>query len=193
MRIPNNSGNSSSRLVIFNNAAVIFIALCMPCNAPCQGWPATKLAPYVTSPQDVAKRMLELARVRKDDIVYDLGAGDGRIVVLAAQEFGAKAIGVEIDKQLCGKAQSHIDELKLQNRARMVCTNLLDVDLSDATVVTLYLTTMANAKVRPNLEKYLRKGARVVSHSFEIPGWNPVTTDTWKSLNARHPIYLYIR
>lgn len=173
--------------------AAAFVVLCVPSDGWCQGWPAAKLAPYVTSPKDVAERMLQIAKVRKEDVVYDLGAGDGRIVVLAAQEFGAKAVGVEIDEELCGKAEDRIKEAKLQDRARMLCTDLLAVDLSDATVVTLYLTTIANAKVRPNLEKYLRKGARVVSHSFEIPGWKPVKTEVWKGQSSRHTVYLYIR
>lgn len=158
-----------------------------------QGWPAARLAPYVPSPTDVAERMLQMAHVAKNDTVYDLGAGDGRIVVLAARKFGAKAVGVEIDKDLCNKAEDNIKRASVEDKARMECEDFMDVDLSDATVVTLYLTTVANGKLRPHLEKYLHKGTRVVSHAFEIPGWKPAKIETWRGPGTRHDIYLYIR
>src|SRR5213594_1143200 len=100
------------------------VALCVPLGAFCQAWPANKLAPYVTSSSDVAEKMLQMAEVRKDDVVYDLGAGDGRIVMLAAEKFGAKAVGVEIDKELCEQAEGRIKSMKLQGKARMVCQDM---------------------------------------------------------------------
>ncbi|MGH8248803.1 MAG: SAM-dependent methyltransferase [Gammaproteobacteria bacterium] len=146
--------------------------------------------------------MLRMAKVQKGDVVYDLGAGDGRIVLLAAHDFDATAVGVEIDEELCAKAKDRIKVLKLQKRARMLCADLLTIDLSDATVVTMYLSTMANTKVRPLLERFLRKGAKVVSYAFEIPGWRAVKTETWRAEDplsrlaperARHVLYLYVR
>ncbi len=141
-----------------------------------------------------------MAAVTKADVLYDLGAGDGRLVVLAAQKFGATAVGVEIDQELCATAQQRLRELGLQKKARVLCADLMTVDLSDATVVTLYLTTLANAKVRPNLEKYLRPGARVVSYAFEIPGWKPLRTEVFrlktegfKDPRSSATIYLYVR
>lgn len=179
--------------VVGCSVIVTALMFCQPRRAWSQNWPVRKLAPFVPSPKDVAEKMLRLADVGKDDVVYDLGAGDGRIVALAAKEFDATAVGIEIDDELCAKAAGRIKELKVEKRARIVCADLLTVDLSEATVVTMYLATMANAKVRPHLEKYLRKGARVVSHAFEIPGWTAAKVQRWKVEGSRQVLYLYVR
>ena len=149
------------------------------------------LAPYVPSPHKIVERMLEIAEVKKTDTVYDLGSGDGRILVTAAQKFGARAVGIEIDPELAKKSEARLQELALSNRAKVIQANLLDVDLSPASVVTLYLLTSANTMLKPNLEKSLKPGSRVVSHDFQIDGWTPVKTERVRGDGRTHTIYLY--
>jgi hypothetical protein len=149
------------------------------------------LAPYVPSPHKVVERMLEIAAVKPADTVYDLGSGDGRILVTAAQQFGARAVGIELDPELAQKSEARLEELSLSNRAKVIQANLLDVDLSPASVVTLYLLTSANTMLKPNLEKSLKPGSRVVSHDFQIDGWTPVKTERVRGDGRTHTIYLY--
>ena len=150
-----------------------------------------RLAPYVPSPPPVVERMLTLADVSERDTVYDLGSGDGRIVVMAARQFGAQAVGVEIDEKLVEQARERIKELKLDDRARILQQDLMQVDLSPASVVTLYLLWSSNKKLRPNLEKGLQAGSRVVSHDSRIEGWKPIKTEKLTGQVRNHTIYLY--
>src|SRR5215467_2009929 len=135
--------------------------------------PADNLAPYIPSPQIVVDRMLELARIHPGELVYDLGSGDGRILITAAQKFRAKAVGIEMSPELCKATMAKVERLGLQDLVKVMQANLLKVDLSPANVVTIYLLTSSNSRLRPNLEKYLKPGARVVSNDFEIRGWRP--------------------
>ena len=152
------------------------------------------LVPFVPTPLAVAEKMLELAKVEPDDVVYDLGSGDGRIVILAAQKFGAHAVGVELDANLYEKSSQRIRELGLQDRARIIHENMFDVNVRHATVVTLYLLTAVNERLRPMLERQLRSGARVVSHDFQVPGWQPTQTIQVLSKNGvPSKIFLYVR
>ncbi len=149
------------------------------------------LAPYVPSPQKIVERMLELAEVKRTDTVYDLGSGDGRIIIAAAERFGAKAVGVEIDPELVQKSEARLKELSLENRAKVIQGHLLEVDLSPASVVTLYLLTSVNKMLRPNLEQSLKPGSRVVSHDFQIDGWTPIKTERVRGDGRTHMIYVY--
>ena len=155
------------------------------------------IAPYLASPMPVVRRMLMLADVKPGEIVYDLGCGDGRIVITAAKEFGAYAVGIEIRKDLALKAMKAVEEAGLTDRVKIINANFFDVDISDADVVTLYLTTSANLKVKPKLERELKPGARVVSHEYEIPGWTPVLIDEFTEDSRyrflTHRIWLYRR
>ena len=162
-----------------------------PPARPQFGFDQRNLAPYVPTPQDIVEKMLDLAGVKKGEMVYDLGCGDGRILVTAAQKFGARATGVELDAELYRKTTAHIAELKLQDRIKLINGNLLEADLSGADVVTLYLLTDSNTKLRPNLEKYLKAGARVISHDFVILGWVPHRTEKIES-GRTHYLYLYV-
>jgi protein-L-isoaspartate O-methyltransferase len=148
------------------------------------------LAPYVVSPQEIVDRMLELADLKPGEKLYDLGSGDGRILITAVVRFKAKAVGVEISDDLVASTNDRIRRLGLDNDARVIHGNFLDTDLSPADVVTLYLATDANEMLRPNLEKYLRNGARVVSHDYRVPGWKPKLVDR-DPLSHGHIIYLY--
>ena len=152
------------------------------------------IVPYVPTPMLVAQKMLEVAKVVPDDVVYDLGSGDGRIVIMAAQKFGAHAVGVELDSDLYQKSSERIRKLDLQDRAQIIHENMFEVNVRHATVVTLYLLTSVNERLRPKLERELRSGARIVSHDFQVPGWQPAQTVEVNSENqVASKIYLYIR
>ena len=153
-----------------------------------------RLAPYVPTPMVVVEKMLELAQVDSSDRVYDLGSGDGRIVIMAAQKFGAQAVGVELDDKLASESSARIAELGLQNRAKILHANMYKVDLRPATVVTLYLLTSVNERLKPILEKSLRQGARVVCHDFKVPGWEPEkTVNVVSDSGVSHTLFLYVR
>lgn len=141
--------------------------------------------------------MLLLAEVKPWDIVYDLGSGDGRLVILAAHEFGAMAVGVELREDLVKRALSKISELHLEENAKIIQDDFFRVDVSSADVITLYLTTSANKKIRPKLESDLKPGARVVSHDYEILGWTPLKVNNFcenpKLGYPSHTIYVYKR
>lgn len=152
---------------------------------------AENLAPYVPMPQAIVERVLVAGRVKPGDVVYDLGSGDGRIVITAAQKFGAKAVGVELRADLCRIANERIKILGLQDQVQMMQANALRVDLSPADVVIMYLLTSSNERMKPNLEKYLKPGARVVSNEFPIKGWKPEETLKAKAGAMEHTIYVY--
>jgi protein-L-isoaspartate O-methyltransferase len=155
------------------------------------------IAPFVATPLPVVKQMLTVAEVKLGEIVYDLGCGDGRVAIMAAQEFGARAIGVEMREDLAKQAMGKVSELGLEGRVKIVQGDMFKIDLSQADVVTLYLTTSANDKVKPKLEAELKPGTRVVSHDYEILGWRPLKIDNFCE-NPRlgypsHTIYVYRR
>jgi len=155
------------------------------------------IAPFVATPLPVVKQMLTLAQLKPGELLFDLGCGDGRVVIMAAQEFGARAVGVEMREDLIKQAMSKVSELGLEGRVKIVQSDLFKVDLTQADVVTLYLTTSANDKVKPKLESELKLGTRVVSHDYEILGWRPVKVDNFCE-NPRlgypsHTIYVYKR
>ena len=152
---------------------------------------ANQLAPFVPTPQNVVDRMLEAAAVKPGEVVFDLGSGDGRVLVTAAQKFGAKAVGVEISPKEVQSSRALIKKLKLDDRCRVIEGDLMQVDLSEANVVTMYLLTKSNEMLRPNLEKYLKPGARVVSHDYEIRGWVPVRVEEAEAHKRVHRLFVY--
>ena len=149
------------------------------------------IAPDFPSPQEVIERMLQMARVQPGETVYDLGSGEGRIVITAARAFKAKAVGIELSPELCRVATSRVKALGLEDRVKIVHANMLKVDLRHADVVTIYLLTSANELLKPNLERELRPGARVVSHDFEIRGWKPTEVQQVEAEGRPRTIYLY--
>jgi predicted RNA methylase len=165
--------------------------LLAPFSLLAQQFGAENLAPDIPTPQIIVDRMLEAGHVKPGEVVYDLGSGDGRIVITAAQKFGAKAVGIELRADLCRIANERIRALGLSDRVQIVQGSALRVDLSPADVVTMYLLTTSNELLRPNLEKYLKPGARVVSNQFPIKGWKPVETVKAKSGRMDYAIYVY--
>ncbi len=172
--------------------AVLFLSGALTVPAVAQRAPAhaERLAPYVPSPQPVVERMLEAADVKPGETVYDLGCGDGRIVITAARDFRAKGVGVELSKDPANQAREEVRKAGLQNRVTIVQGDLLAVDLKPADVVTLYLLTSSNERLKPALEK-LRPGARVVSHDFQMRGWKPDRVEEVQATNRTHMIYVY--
>ena len=153
------------------------------------------LAPFVPSPPSVIEHMLKLAELQPGEVLFDLGAGDGRTVTMAAKIFGARAVGVELREDLAKKALISINETNLANRITIVNGDMFNVNLKSADVVFLYLTTSANEKIRPKLENELKKGVRVVSHDYEIVGWRPIKIENFcenpKIGYPSHTLYLY--
>ena len=155
------------------------------------------IAPYVASPMPVVRQMLVLAELKPGETVYDLGSGDGRAVIMAAKDFGAKAVGIELREDLAKRALNSIYELGLDRKVQIFQDDIFKIDLTSADVVFLYLTTSANEKIKPKLESELRPGTRVVSHDYEILGWKPSRIDNFcenpKLGYPSHTIYVYKR
>ena len=149
------------------------------------------LAPDYPTPQSVVERMLALAEVKPSDTVYDLGCGDGRIVITAATKFNAHAVGVEIRRDIYESTLARVASLGLSDRVHIVHGDALKTDLTPADVVTLYLLTSSNERLRPVLEAQLKPGARVVSHDFEIRGWKPDQTEKMMVQGRPHMIFAY--
>jgi SAM-dependent methyltransferase len=126
------------------------------------------LAPYVPTPPDVVERMLALAQVTKADVVYDLGCGDGRIPIAAAKTYGARGVGLDIDPRRIEESRANAKAAGVEHLVEFRVEDVMKADVSPATVVTLYLLSSSNAKLRPILQKQLRPGARIVSHAFSM-------------------------
>ncbi len=155
------------------------------------------IAPYVASPLPVVRQMLLLAELKPEDMLFDLGAGDGRAVIMAAKDFGASATGVELREDLVKRALNSVSELGLENKVKIVHSDMFEVDINSADVIFLYLTTSANEKIRPKLETELKDGTRIVSHDYEVLGWKPSRIDNFCE-NPRlgypsHTLYVYKR
>ncbi len=149
------------------------------------------LAPFVPSPPEVIRKMLEVAAVSEGDMVYDMGSGNGAVLLMAARDFGAKCVGIEMMKDLVEKALEEARKHKVEDRIKILNAKVFETDISDADVVTLYLTSSGNLKLRSKLEKELKDKARVVSHDFEISGWTPYRVI--RGDPPGHTIYLYIK
>lgn len=134
--------------------------------------------------------MLEAGRVTPEDVVYDLGSGDGRIVITAASRYGARAVGIEIMPDLCRKARERVQSMGLSDKVRIVEGNALRMDLSPATLITMFFMTSSNERLRPALEK-LRPGTRVVSNAFPVHGWHASEVVHVKEGRMEHTIYVY--
>jgi SAM-dependent methyltransferase len=144
---------------------------------------------FVPTWQPVVYEMLQLAGVTKDDVVYDLGSGDGRIVIIAAQKYGARGVGIEIDPKLVGISRQVAREAEVADKVIFLEGDLFTADISRATVVTLFLSNSVNRKLEPKLKRELRPGTRIVSHQFGIGSWTP--QKTVKSADDKTDLYLW--
>jgi predicted O-methyltransferase YrrM len=148
--------------------------------------------PYVPTPKEVVDRMLQLANVTGDDTLYDLGSGDGRIVITAAQRYGTRATGIDINPELVQQSQANAQAANVADRVEFVQQDLFQTDLSKATVVTLYLLPDINLKLRPKLLRELKPGTRIVSHDFNMGEWEPEQVVQVQTPNRQHTIYYWV-
>jgi len=146
---------------------------------------------FVASDLAIVKAMLTLAGVTRDDVVYDLGCGDGRIVITAAREFGARGVGVDLDPARIREAQAYADRAGVGDRVTLRVQDLFETDIRDATVVTLFLSPELNARLRPKLVSQLRPGTRIVSHRYGIGDWMPERSVTVSVNETRNHVFLW--
>lgn len=156
-----------------------------------------KVAPYYPTPIAIVEAMLDAAGLQPDELLVDLGSGDGRIVLLAARDFGARAVGYELEDSLVKSSRRQIQEMGLEDKAEIRQQDLFAAELGEADVVTVYLLPRAMKTLEPILEKSLKKGARVISHDFTFPTWKPdetIQSDDAEELDGLpHTIYVYKR
>jgi tRNA1(Val) A37 N6-methylase TrmN6 len=172
----------------------IGLAILLFCSVlPAQSDDAEKLAPYYPTPETIVDRMLQLGGLKAGEKMYDLGSGDGRIVIMAAQKFHADAVGIELDKDLFKLSMDRIRTLHLEKNAHIVNGDLLKQNYSSADLVTIYLLPGFIDKVQPMLDQQLKKGARVVSHDFEFTNWTPEKVESIPDdgEGRSHTLYLY--
>ena len=158
--------------------------------------PGELLATYYPTPDLAVEHMLELADVREGELLYDLGSGDGRIVIRAAEQYGAEAVGFEIDRELIDRSRRRIAERGLEARARIVEQDLMEADYAAPDVVTMFLTPEGLEKLVPHLDERLRPGVRVVAYKFPLPGWTPdqtVAFDDDDPETPEHEVFFYQR
>jgi len=133
--------------------------------------------PFVPTPIEVIDKMLEMAQVEKNDLLYDLGSGDGRVVIRAAKKYGARGVGIEMDQMLLDKARKSAAAEGVSHLVEFRAEDALKTDLSPATIVTLYMLPWFNEAMKPNFQKFLKPGSRIVAHDFGIEGWKPDRTE----------------
>lgn len=150
------------------------------------------VAPYVPTPQSLVNRMLELVEAGPGDVMYDLGCGDGRFLITAVDDFDVKkAVGYELNKHLYEVAEDNVAKRGLIDKIRIESGDFMDADFSEATIITLYLTTSGNAKLRPKFKEELQQGTRIISHDFPIMGWVQSTEDGEALDIGTHKVFIY--
>jgi SAM-dependent methyltransferase len=171
--------------------AVLIGTLALSQSALCQQFKnPDNLGPDVPTPQSVVDEMLKVAHVKAGETVYDLGCGDGRILITAAQRYNAKGVGIEMSRDIYEKTAARIKSMGLDGKIQVIHGNALHADLGPADVVTLYFLTSSNERLKPLFAK-LHPGARVVSHDYAIRGWTPTQVVKVNSMSVVHTVYLY--
>jgi SAM-dependent methyltransferase len=150
------------------------------------------VVPDVRTPPEVVVEILRLAGVGPSDVVYDLGSGDGRIVIAAARDFGARGVGIELDPDLVADSEKNAARARVTGRTRFLKQDIFDADVGEATVVTLYLSPEVNLRLKPKLLAQLRPGSRIVSHDFPIGDWKPDRVVNFKGPERTHVLSLWI-
>lgn len=175
--------------------ALLLLTIAGGMVAPVAAQDAEKLAPYYPTPATIVEKMLQIGGLKAGEKVFDLGSGDGRIVIVAAQKFHANATGVELDKDLCKQSLAKIKKLGLEKSAHIVNGDLLKQNYSSADLITVYLLPVSNDKVTPLLDKQLKKGTRVVAHDFELKNWTPDKVEHIEDdgEGRSHTLYLYVK
>ena len=175
------------------NCARKTLALCagLWLLAGCARVPGVEV-PDVRTPLEVVVEILKLAGVGPSDVVYDLGSGDGRIVIGAARDFGARGVGIELDPDLVPEAETNAARARVADRTRFLKQDIFDADISEATVVTLYLSPELNLRLKPRLLAQLKPGSRIVSHDFPIGHWQPARVVNFQGPERTHVLSLWI-
>ena len=151
------------------------------------------LAPFVPTPKDVVERMLQIAEVTSRDLVYDLGCGDGRIIITAASKYGARGVGVDIEPYRVAESQSGAKKAGVEDLVTFKLQDAMTMDLSPATVVMLYLVQWSTSKLEPIIRRQVRPGTRIVSHNFGFDGWTPAKTEKFTDVSGSlGTLYLWI-
>jgi SAM-dependent methyltransferase len=177
--------------------AAVVVAVGLACVAPAEpevraAGAGQSLAPFVPTEQDVVDRMLDLAAVTSKDVVYDLGCGDGRIPITVARKYGARGVGVDIDPRRIAESRANAKKAGVEPLVEFRLQDAMAVDVSPATVVTLFLLSSSNLKLRPMLTRQLRPGARIVSHEFSMGDWEPAKVDEFRDRGGSlHTLYVW--
>jgi SAM-dependent methyltransferase len=184
-----------SKIKLFLPAIVIltaFLSMGAGPKSKATQWMRQPDVVYVGTPYDVVSKMLQMAHIRKEDVVYDLGCGDGRILVLAAQKYGCRAVGYDIDPERVNASRENVERNHVENLVEIVQADIFTVDLHEATVLPLYLLPEMNRRLLPQLEA-LKPGSRLVLHNYDLEGIMPDETVEMTSNedNANHTLYLY--
>jgi predicted O-methyltransferase YrrM len=178
-------------------ARALLLLFVISCLGAQSGVNPLSLAPYYPTPMNVVQKMLEAGKVQAGELVYDLGSGDGRVVIMAAQQFGARAVGFEIDPQHVKQSRAQIKKLGLGALASIEEKNLLDADFSKPDLIFVYLLPDSNEKLRPLLEQHVRPGTRIVAHDFQFNEWQAEEVisveHTNDSYTRAHKLYVYRR
>jgi len=148
--------------------------------------------PFVPTPIEVIREMLTIAELKPGELLLDLGCGDGRVLIVAAKEFGARAIGIELRDQLANRAAYNAAKEGVKDKVLVVHGNFFDLKLPPADVIFMYLLTSVNERLRPKLEREAKLGARIVSHDFEVTGWKPRRVEDFRDGGRSHRLYLYV-
>ena len=148
--------------------------------------------PYVPTPEAVVAEMLRVANVSKNDVLYDLGSGDGRIVITAAQKYGARGVGIDLDPIRIKEAEENARAAGVTDKVKFVTGDIFDADIRPATVVTMYLLPDVNMKLRPKLLSDLKPGSRIVSHNYDLGDWTPKSHKTLEISGTRHEVYFWV-
>ena len=172
-------------------ALALAVALLAACTALRERFPGPDVL-FVATPEAVSLQMLKVAAVTADDLVFDLGSGDGRVVIAAARDFGARGVGVEIDPKLVSASREAARAAGVESRAKFLWQDLFVPDLTGATVVTLYLRDDVNLKLRPKLLRELAPGTRVVSHDFDMDDWEPDRVERVRGPVREHRLYFWV-
>lgn len=182
-----------SKLVVVRTMRKLILAGILGCAMLGAQGGSGKLAPFYATPSMVVDRMLQLGGLKAGEKMFDLGSGDGRIVIMAAQKYQADATGVELDKDLARQSLEKIRMLGLEKNAHIINGDLLKQNYSSADLITVYLLPFSNDKVQPLLDRQLKKGARVVAHDYEFKNWTPEKTETIADdgEGRSHTLYLY--
>ncbi len=182
--------NRTSTILLSTGILILFIVPVRFVNAQ-ENPPFVLDVPYVPTPELIVDEMLEMAEVNGKDVLYDLGSGDGRIPITAAQRFGTRGVGIDLNPERVKEAKENAEKAKVTDKVTFIEGDLFEIDFSEATVVSLYLFPEVNLKLRPKILK-MKPGTRVVSHNYDMGDWKPEQTKKIKAPNGTaHTLYLW--